>query len=138
MKALIVLFLFVFSFAVTIPVVHAQNTQTQQPAAKILKPKVYAADLIFAFQLLNTIELRGSEVDALLEVKTVLKPYIEKVQKENMQLNAVVTFDISAPLAYNLLQFLERGKFTGGDAEKYKRFVEAFSEAAKAIENSTK
>jgi hypothetical protein len=138
MKALVVLILFVFSFAVTIPVANAQNTPAQQPPAKILKPKVYAADLIFAFQLLNTIELRGSEVDALLEVKNALKPYIEKIQKENLQLNAVVTFDISAPLAYNLLQFLERGKFTGSDAEKYKRFVEAMSEAAKAIESSTK
>jgi len=82
MKALFVLILFVFSFAITIPVANAQNTPAQQPAAKILKPKVYAADLIFAFQLLNTIELRGSEVDALLEVKNALKPYIEKKQKK--------------------------------------------------------
>ncbi|MDX9790157.1 MAG: hypothetical protein WC313_02850 [Candidatus Kapaibacterium sp.] len=108
----------------------AQN-DNQQAAPKIIKPKPYAMDFLFCYQLLNTIELRGSEVDALLEVKNTLKPFIDKIQADNIPMNNVVTFDISVPVAYNFLQFLERGKFTGADAEKYKRFVNSINEAFK-------
>ncbi|MBX3044190.1 MAG: hypothetical protein KIT33_04060 [Candidatus Kapabacteria bacterium] len=113
---------------------NANILQAQNNQIKILKPKVFAMDLIFANQLLNTIELRGSEVDALIEVKNVLKPYVEQIQKENIALNNPVSFDIPAAIASNLLQFMERGKITGADVEKYKRFVDAVILSAKENE----
>jgi hypothetical protein len=133
MKNIITLILFTFIMSMNVNFVSAQ--ESQQTQMKILKPKVFAADLIFSYQILNTIELRGSEVDALIEVKNILRPYLEKIQKDNVPLNNPVTFDIPAPIASNLLQFMERGKFTGADAEKYKRFVDGIIEAAKAVEN---
>lgn len=115
---------------------NSQPTNLQQPV-KIIKPKVYAADLVFAFQMLSSIELRASEVDALIEVKDALKPFIEKIQKDNIPLATPVEFEVSTALAYNLLQFLERGKLTGADAERYKRFVGGITDAAKALQNET-
>ncbi|GAB1372121.1 hypothetical protein MASR1M45_21830 [Candidatus Kapaibacterium sp.] len=108
-----------------------QNLDAQKQQLANIKPTVYATDLVFAFQMLSTIELKATEVDALLEVKTALKPYIEKIQKDNIPLANPVIFEISSPLAYNLLQFLERGRLTGADAEKYKRFKDGITEAAK-------
>ena len=133
MKNIITLILFAFIVSMNLNYASAQDAS--QPQMKILKPKVLAADLIFSYQILNTIELRGSEVDALIEVKNILKPYLEKIQKDNVPLNNAVMFDIPAPVASNLLQFMERGKFAGADAEKYKRFVDGIIEAAKAVEN---
>ena len=110
-------------------------TQEQKSAAQqqnvILKPKVYVEDLILSWQLLSSIELKANEVDAFLGVKSFLKPYIEKAQKDNMQLSA--TMDLDAPLATanNLIQFLERSSIPAAQAERYKRFVLSFQEAAK-------
>ncbi len=110
-------------------------TQEQKPATQqqnvILKPKVYVEDLVLSWQLLSSIELKANEVDAFLAVKSFLKPYIEKAQKDNLQLSA--TMDLDAPLATanNLIQFLERSSIPAAQAERYKRFVLSFQEAAK-------
>lgn len=135
MKKNIAFIVIAFFMAINLNVLNAQNNAAAPATPKLLKPKVLVADLIFSYQLLNTIELKGSEVDALLEIKNVLKPYIEKIQKDNLSLTTAVQFDIQAPIAANLLQFMERGKFTGGDAEKYKRFVDGIVESAKLEEN---
>lgn len=135
MKNTISLIAFAFVLMLNFNLTNAQTTTTAQPnAAKILKPKVFVTDLVFAYQLLNSIELRGSEVDALIEIKNVLKPFIEKIQKESIPLTNLVTFDIQANIAANLLQFMERGKFTGADVERYKRFVDGIVESAKEPE----
>jgi hypothetical protein len=109
---------------------YSQNPTPQQ-TVKMLKPQVVAGDLIFAYQLLNTIELRGSEVDALLEIKAALLPYIEKIQKDNIPLTNLVLYEINPGIAQNLLLFMERGKFIGADAERYKRFVISLNESMK-------
>lgn len=106
-------------------------SQGNQQNVQMLKPKVYVLDIVFAYQLLNSIELKGSEVNAFVEVKNVLTPHIETIQKENLPANNVVTFEIAAPVASNLLAFMERGKFSGADVEKYKRFVDSIIESAK-------
>jgi hypothetical protein len=135
MKNTISLIAFAFVLMLNFNLTNAQTTTTAQPnAAKFLKPKVFVTDLVFAYQLLNSIELRGSEVDALIEIKNVLKPFIEKIQKESIPLTNLVTFDIQANIAANLLQFMERGKFTGADVERYKRFVDGIVESAKEPE----
>ena len=103
----------------------------QQPIQEI-KPVVTAGDLVFAAQLLNTVELRGNEVEAFMNVKNAIKPFLEKVQNDKMQASSTLEMKISVTLANNFLAFLERGKIAGADAERYKRFVDAFVAAAKA------
>jgi hypothetical protein len=136
MKKIILSFLAIVCFSFSTISVQAQapqNAPAQLTPPKMMKPKVFAVDLVFAYQMLGSIELRASEVDALLEVKNALKPYIEQIQKDNIPLTNAVTFELSTSIAYNMIQFLERGKLIGADAEKYKRFVEGLTEAAKAI-----
>lgn len=134
MKNQISLIALAFVLVLNINLANAQSAPAPTNTSKILKPKVFATDLIFAYQLLNTIELRGSEVDALIEVRNVLKPFIDQIQKDNIPLTNLVTFEVHANIAANLLQFMERGKFTGADVDRYKRFVDGLVESAKEPE----
>lgn len=114
------------------------TSQTQTSNDGILKPKVIAMDFIFVNQMLNTVELKATEVDALIEVKETLKPFLEKIKSDNVPLNQTVTFDIRASVALNMLRFLERGSLVGSEAEKYKRFVDGMVAAAQEITNNKK
>jgi hypothetical protein len=118
--------------------VNAQQQQLQQPQIQNIKPVVTAGDLVFAAQLLNSVELRGNEVDAFISVKNTLKPFLEKVQNEKMQATQTLDIPMTLAIANNFLGFLERGKITGADAERYKRFIDAFIEAAKALQSDKK
>ncbi len=132
-----IIYLFVILIALS-PIFNVFAQGNQEATVKTIKPKVFALDFVFSYNMLNSIELRASEVDALLEVKNALKPYIEQIQKENIPLTNAVTFEISTAIAHNMLQFMERGKLVGSDAEKYKRFVEGIAEAAKALKPEEK
>lgn len=134
MKNTITLIALAFVMMLNVNLTNAQNAQAQPKTGKTLKPKVVVTDLVFAYQLLNTIEIRGSEVDALIEVKNVLKPFIDQIQKDNLPLTNLVTFEINSSIASNLLQFMERGKFMGADVDRYKRFVDGLVESAKELE----
>jgi hypothetical protein len=118
--------------------VNAQQSQLQQPQVQNIKPTVNAGDLVFAAQLLNTVELRGNEVDAFISVKNTLKPFLEKIQNDKMQATQTMDIPMTLAIANNFLGFLERGKITGADADRYKRFIDAFIEAAKALQTDKK
>ncbi len=129
-------FIFVFSFALMAISTFAQTPNAQNAAATqqqniVLKPKVFVEDLVLCWQLLANIEIKATEVDLFLSVKNFLRPYVEKVQKENLQLNS--TLELAAPLntSNSMLQFLERASIPAAQAERYKRYILAFQEAAK-------
>ncbi len=121
-------YLSIFLFAV-----FAINLSAQAPTTTVqnIKPTVTAGDLVFAAQLLNSVELRGNEVDAFVTVKTALKPYLDKIQNEKLQATSNVEMNFPLATAQNLLTFMERGKISGADADRYKRFVDSFVTAAK-------
>ncbi len=122
--------------AILLFVVFSINLMAQQgqPAAQQnIKPTLTAGDLVFAANLLNTVELRGGEVDAFMQVKEALKPYLEKIQKEKLQTGSNVEMTLPIGTAQNVLTFMERGKIAGADAERYKRIIDAFMAAAKAV-----
>lgn len=106
-------------------------SQQQQQPEKIIKPTIYAGDVVFVFNLLNTVELTGREVDAFILVRNSLKPYIEKIKNEKMQATTNVNLDIPINTAQALLTFMDRGKIAGADADTYKRVVDALVAAAK-------
>ena len=129
-------FALIFVFAMFFTASFAQNQNNQNAVATqqqniVLKPKVFVEDLVLCWQLLANIEIKATEVDLFLNVKSFLKPYIEKIQKENLQLNS--NLELSAPLntSNSMIQFLERATIPAAQAERYKRFILAFQEAAK-------
>ena len=61
----------------------AQNNQDKNSI--VINPKLVVADIQFALQTLNTIELKDSEVTAFIEVKGILKEAIEKAIKLDLK-----------------------------------------------------
>jgi hypothetical protein len=109
--------------------IYAQNNNQNVPN---IKPTVTAGDLVFVAQTLNTVELRGNEVETFVAVKNAIKPYLDKIQNDKLQANSNLELNLPLTTAQNLITFLERAKISGAEAERYKRFVDSFINAAKA------
>lgn len=90
----------------------------------MLKPKMALSEIAFAAQMLETIEIRGSEVDAFVDVKKVFTGVLETALKDKKEAKDVVMVEMSIGQAQNLLALLQRAKLTGADAERYKKFVD--------------
>ncbi len=127
-KVIISLFLFVLAFASAY-----SQLQQQQPAPK-LKPTFHVEDLVFVYQTLETVDISGGEVDVFLEVRNFLQSTIKSIQEAKKQAGDTYQTEIPLPLAQNMLSFLSRAKFSGRNAELYKRFVDSLVESSKALQ----
>ncbi len=111
--------------------IEAQQQSAQQQAQKIvLKPKFFVEDVVFMNNALNTIEISGAEVDAFMSVKNFFKAAVKDIQDNKRSPSDQVEYSVDLESARILLKFLERAKFSGSQAEKYKRFVDAIGDAA--------
>ncbi len=95
-----------------------------------IRPFVNAGDMLFGYNQIDDIQISGSEVNALLEVKTALKPVIDEIVSKNVTDNTPIKFEVQLIVANNFVAFLERSKLKASDAPKYKRLVDAFRLAA--------
>jgi hypothetical protein len=102
----------------------------QQQQQQTIKPSFPISEIIFIIQLLDKIELKGSEVDALLEVKSLLIIPVVNAQKENKPITELLSIDFKVQQAQVLLGFLQRATLNGADAERYKRFIDTIIIAA--------
>ncbi len=90
------------------------------------------SDVDFVAQLLNTIDITGSEVDAFLEVRGVFVKELEGAIKDKKLTTDLVTVELTVPQAQNLITLMQRAKLNGGGAEKFKELVTMIINAAKA------
>ena len=128
-KIIVSLFLFVLAFASA----HSQLQQQQQPPPK-LKPTFQVEDLVFVYQTLETVDITGNEADAFIEVRNFLQTTLKSIQEAKKQAGDTYQTEIPLPLAQNILTFLSRAKFSGRNAELYKRFVDSMVESSKALQ----
>ena len=113
-RAVLAAFIMAFSFGFT---ASAQQAQT-------IKPKMPITEVAFAAQMLETIEIRGGEVDAFVDVKKVFISALDAAQKDKKKAEDVISVELTIGQAQNLLALLQRAKLTGADAERYKKFVD--------------
>lgn len=99
-----------------------------------LEVKITGEELLFGISAIQDVEIKGSEVDAYVDVNREFRPYI--VQLQNGKTTSSDTLDLKVPLpvANNFLAFLERATIKGREAYKFKRLVNAFIEAAGKLE----
>ena len=102
----------------------------QQQQAQIIKPSMPLSEIAFSIQLLESIELMGSEVDALMDLRLILIPPIVKANNEKKQANEVVTLEFKIQQAQNLLAFLKRAKLNGADVERFKKITDIIISSA--------
>lgn len=139
MKAQIILSLILISIIANISLSQQQPIINQQQLLQqVIKPTFIVEDVVIALQILNNIEITGNEIDAFLNVKRTLQAIIKRVQDSSMQTTDQIRVEITVQTAQDMLTFLQRGKFSGQVAEKYKRFIDAIVESAKALSQTTK
>jgi len=117
---------------ICISIIGATTLFAQQQNQQILKPVIQYSEIDFCLQLLKNIELRGSEVDALMEVRSIMIIQLQKAEKENKKLEESTTLEFTINQAQNLLAFLQRAPLTGAVADRYKRFTDAIIASAQA------
>lgn len=117
---------FAFSF-----IGFAQQQNLQQPETQILRPTVVVGDIAFIGQTLKTVEIKGSEVNAYLEVENEITRILTDLQQKKVKLNDSVQIEIPLNIAQNTLTFMDRATLTGQNAVIYKRFSDALVASAR-------
>ncbi|MFM7543515.1 MAG: hypothetical protein ACKO5I_02660 [Ignavibacteria bacterium] len=113
-----------------ISIIGATTLFAQLQNQQILKPVIQYSEIDFCLQLLKNIELRGNEVDALMEVRSIMISQLQKATKENKKPEESTTLEFTINQAQNLLAFLQRALLTGAVADRYKRFTDAIKTSA--------
>ena len=114
-------------------------SQAQPPAdinKQILKPTLLISDVYFVFQTLNTIEIKTTEVDQFLKVKTLLQGFLKLAQDQKKNINDAMVFELELGMAQSMLDYLGRATIAGNNAEIYKRFVDSIVESAKEVKKN--
>jgi len=103
---------------VCMAIIGATTLSAQQQNQQILKPVIQYSEIDFCLQLLKSIELKGTEVDALIEVQTVLTKQLQFAVKEKKKPEEVASLEITVLQAQNLLAFLQRASLSGGERRR--------------------
>jgi len=103
----------------------------QQQDVQILHPSVIVGDIAFIGQTLKTVEIKGSEVNAYLEVEQEFTKILTDLQEQKKKLMDTVQVNIPLNIAQNAITFMDRATLTGQNAIIYKRFVDALVASAK-------
>ena len=125
---------FVFFFVlIVIPIVvlSQQQQQNQQQDIPILTPKIIVGDIVFVTQALKTVEIKGSEVDAFLQVQQSYEKLIKDLNAQQKKINDTVEIRIPLNIAQNTVSFMDRSTLQGQNAVVYKRFVDALVASTK-------
>ena len=113
----------------------SQDNQTLKERQKEIKikPVFTLEDAVFAYNTLNTVELKGGEVDAFIEVRKIFEDAIKQAQNDGKKVSDKITIEMNLLSAQNFYNLIARAKITGAQAEQYKRVQDAVTEAAKAL-----
>ena len=113
----------------------AQENQSLKDRQKDIKiqPVFAIEDAIFAYNTLNTVQINGGEVDAFVEVRKIFIDAIKTAQEAGKKGTDEITIEMNLLSAQNFFNLLARAKFTGAQADQYKRVQDAITTAAKAL-----
>jgi len=108
-----------------------QGSLTSNQEMVVIKPKLALADIRGVSQFLESVEIRGTEVDAYLDVKKSLNAAIEEATKSNRKPEDLVVVDMRMDVANNFYVLMQRATLKGAEAEKFRQIIVAVQDAAK-------
>ncbi len=123
--------LIIFAFLALIPFMGMAQQNTQTKESPILTPKVVVGDLVFVVQVLKTVEIKGAEVDAYLQVQQTFDKLIQDLNAQQKKVNDTVDIKIPLNIAQATVTFMDRATLQGQNATIYKRFVDALVASTK-------
>ncbi len=115
----------------------AQENQTLKDRQKDIKiqPVFTVDDAVFAYNTLNTVEIKGGEVEAFIEVRKIFENAIKQARKDEKKGDDKITIEMNLLAAQNFYNLIARAQITGAQADSYKRVQDAVTDAAKALKN---
>jgi hypothetical protein len=120
------------AFLMLLPFIGMAQQNAQQKDSPILTPTVVVGDLVFVVQVLKTVEIKGAEVDAYLQVQQTFDKLIQDLNAQQKKVNDTVDIKIALNIAQATVTFMDRATLQGQNASIYKRFVDALVASTKA------
>ncbi len=97
----------------------------------IVIPEFLVEDMAYAYHSLKTIEIKGAEVDAYINVKSYLENAINQAQQQKLKSFDKIKAPTERTIISDLINLMQRVTLKGVDANKHKRFVTALTESLK-------
>ncbi len=114
----------------TVTMFAQDKTETKIPDLDVT---FLAGDLALVYTNLATVEIKGEEAQAFVDVQTFLKPHIENMVANKTKTDDPVKIKVGGQIAQNLFTFANRMTIKGGEATSLVRFKKALLDAAGAV-----
>lgn len=128
----------VIAGSIAFTAVAQQQSDQSSPQNTILKPKMTLGDVLFTINVLNTVEIKGSEVEAFLDVKNVFVQAAQKAQKEQKSESDELTIEMNMLTANNFLMLFQRANIPGSAAERFQAVKQALYASASPQQSQQK
>lgn len=117
----------------------AQQQLSQQSAESvIIKPKLTLGDVKIVTIFIGSVDIRGNEVDAFLDVKQTLSKAAEGATKAGKKDDDTIAVDMRLDTAQNFFLLMQRATLKAADAEKFKAILTAIQDAAREAQAQRK
>lgn len=117
----------------------AQQQLSQQSAESvIIKPKLTLGDVKIVAIFIGSVDIRGNEVDAFLDVKQTLTNAADAAAKAGKKDDDVIVVDMRLDTAQNFFLLMQRATLKAADAEKFKSILTAIQDAAREAQAQRK
>ena len=103
-----------------------------------ISPKMKLSDVKAVSQFIQGVEIRGTEVDAYLNTRSLLIAAATTAEEAGKKDEDVIACEMRLDQAQNLFTLMQRGTLKGVEAEKWKEIVEALREAVKTAQEAAK
>jgi hypothetical protein len=108
-----------------------QQTQQSQNANPSIQPVFVVGDIRFLYLSLNTIEIKGNEVDVFLDLQEKIKQVLETQSVAILKDEQNLQIDLDVQTAQRLITYSTRITLKAENAFRLKRFQKAIADAAK-------
>lgn len=115
------------------------NSLAPAPQEQVtISPSMKLADVKAVSQFIQGVEIRGTEVEAYLDTRAMLKSAADAAAKAGKADEDLITCEMRLDQAQNLFTLMQRGTLKGVEAEKWKEIVESLREAVKTAQEANK
>lgn len=109
----------------------SQQSQQSQNNNPSIQPIFVVGDIRFLYLSLNTIEIKGNEVDVFLDLQEKIKQVLETQSVAILKDEQNLQIDLDVQTAQRLITYSTRITLKAENAFRLKRFQKAIADAAK-------
>lgn len=119
-------------FFLALVVVSSFSLMAQMPSEMVnaqINISFVSGDIFFAEEAIKTVEIKAEEADTYILVEEKLKLITENPKVLAISRDSIITLSVEFGVLKNIQLLLERAKFPGRDAIKFKRLVSSIKKA---------